>query len=192
MKSSLYLLVSLVGAALLASPSSCRAEPAFHESVEWATANSDRVVVGKVIKAEKVGKHDIITVEVHRTLRGDLEPKKAGDLHPKITVVVQEYCSLYAQGWLEDGLPMIFFLVKIDAAKRREQLPDGFKWVLHDDGNGSSAILLGKTNRTWPGTIDVFTQKFDYLTDPAAITKFVSDYARSIPPDRVDKNLRVS
>jgi hypothetical protein len=185
-----FLLVSLVAVALVAFPSLCRAKPAHHESIEWATANSDRVIVGKVIKAESVDKHDIVTVEVHRTLRGNQEPN--GDDRPKITFVLQQYCSGYAQGWLEDDLPMIFFLVKIDGAKRADQLPNGYEWVLHENGNGNSVVALGKTNRVWPGTIDVFTRKFDYLTDPADIVKFVSGYARSIPPGRVGESITVN
>ena len=189
MKCPATLLLSLVGMAVVAFPSLGRAHPAHHESIEWATANSDRVVVGKVIKAETVDKHEIVTVEVHRTLRGDQEPNE--DDRRNITFVLQQYCSGYAQGWLEDALPMIFFLVKIDGAKRADQRPKGYQWVLHENGNGNSAISLGKSNRVWPGTIDVFTRKFDYLTDPAAIVKFVSDYAISIPPGRIDESITV-
>jgi len=178
----------LVGVGVLAMPSLGRAKPAHHESIEWATANSDRVIVGKVIKAETVDKHDIVTVEVHRTLRGAQEPNDP----QKTTFVLQGYCSGYAQGWLEDELPMIFFLVKIDGAKRANQLPKGYQWVLHENGNGNSAVALGKTNRVWPGTIDVFTRKFDYLTDPIDIVKFVGNYASSIPPGRVCESFRVS
>ena len=78
-----------------------------------------------------------------------------------------------------------------EAAKHHERLPDGFKWVLRDSGNGSSAVLLGKTNRIWPGTMNVFTREFEYLTDPAVIVKFVADYARSIPPNRIDESITV-
>jgi hypothetical protein len=190
MKRPVSLLLSLVAATLIISPSPGRAHPAYHESIEWATANSERVIVGKVIKAETVDKHDIVTVEVHRTLRGDQEPK-ANSFDRKLTFVLQQYCSGTAQGWLEDELPMIFFLVKIDGSKHGGQLPKGFKWVLHKNGNGNSAVALGKTNRVWPGTIDVFTRKFDYLTDPAEIVKFVGDYARSIPPGRIDESITV-
>jgi len=179
----------LVSVAVLAIPSLGWTEPAHHESIEWATANSDRVIVGKVIKAETVDKHDIVTVEVHRTLRGDEERNEHAP--QKITFVLHGYCSGYARGWLEDELPMIFFLVKIDGAKRAEQLPKGYQWVLHENGNGNSTVALGKTNRVWPGTIDVFTRKFDYLTDPVDIVKFVSDYARSIPPGRVGESITV-
>ena len=189
MKCRGFLLLSWVGVAFVAFPSLGRAELAHHESIEWATANSDRVIVGKVIKAESVDKHDIVTVEVHRSLRGDQEPN--GDDRRKITFVLQQYCSGYAQGWLEDDLPMIFFLVKIDGAKRADQLPKGYRWVSHENGNGNSVVTLGKTNRVWPGTIDVFTRKFDYLSDPADIVKFVSDYARSIPPGRVGESVTV-
>ena len=182
MKSPLCLLMLFVGVSVLASPSPCRAHPASRVSIEWATANSDLVIVGKVIKVEKVGKHDIVTVVVNLTLRCDQVPIKDA-LNPKLTFVLHEYCSGYAaQKWLEDGLPMMFFLVKIDGAKRRDQLPRGFKWVLHDNGSGNSAVALGKTNQVWPVSMDVFTRKFEYLTDPAVIVKFVSDYSRSIPP----------
>ena len=183
------LLLSLVAVVVLAVPTLCRAEPAHRESIEWATANSDRVIVGNVIKAETVDSHDIVTVEVHRTLRGDRESNEHDPR--KITFLLQRYCSGYAQGWLEDQLPMIFFLVKIDGAKLADQLPKGYQWVLHEDGNGNSAVVLGKTNRRWPGTIDVFTRKFDYLTDPVDIVKFVRDYARSIPPGRVHESITV-
>jgi hypothetical protein len=180
---------------VMALPSLCRAEPAHHESIEWATANSDRVVVGKVIKAETVDKHDIVTVEVHRTLRGKDEAIP-GAGRPMITFVVQQYCSGPAQGWLEDQLPMMFFLVKINGAKRSDQLPNGIRksiqWVLHENGNGNSAVSLGKTNRDWPGTIDVFTRRFDHLTDPKVIMDYVSDFARSIPADRVHESISVN
>lgn len=169
----------LAGPALLAWAACSRGEPAFHDSIEWAVANSDRVVVGKVVKVDSVGKHAAATVDVQETMRGEHEPQAR--------FVLQEYCSGYAKGWLDDGLPMIFFLVKIDGAKRRDKLPDGFQWCLHDNGNGNSAVLLGKTNRAWPGTIDVFTRRFDYLTDPAAITNYIRRYARAIPPERADE-----
>ena len=187
MKSPVLLLGSMVVACVLASPSPCSAKPAQHQSIEWATANSDRVIVGKVIKVETVEKHDIVTVEVHRTLRGDREAIE------KITFVVPQYGSGYAQAWLEDGLPMLFFLVKIDGAKRSDQFPRCFQcyqWVLNDD-SGNSAVLLGKSTRHWPGTMDVFTRKFEYLTYLAVIVKYVDDYARSIPPDRIVESICV-
>ena len=103
MKSALPLLGSLVIAFVMVSPISVSAHPAHHQRIDWATANSDRVIVGKVIKVETVDKHDIVTVEVHRTLRGDRVAKG------KTTFIVQRYCRGYAQGWLEDGLPVLFF-----------------------------------------------------------------------------------
>jgi hypothetical protein len=181
MKSALPLIGLLVIAFVMVSPISVSAHPAHYQSIDWATANSDRVIVGKVIKVETVDKHDIVTVEVHRTLRGDREAKG------KTTFIVQQYCSGYAQGWLEDGLPMLFFLVKIDGAKPFDQLPKGFQWISHADGNGNSTVALGKTKRVWPGTMDVFTRKFDYLTDPAGVVKYVNDYARSIPAIRIEE-----
>ncbi len=190
MKCSVYLLVTLVGFQFFASPAPGRAGPASRQSIEWATANSDRVIVGKVIKVRSVNKHDIVTVAVQRTLRGDQE-RKANNPPLQLTFVVQQCYSGYAEGWLEDKLPMVFFLVKIEGAKRRDKMPKGFKWVLHHDGFGNSAVLLGKTKRRWPGTMDVFTRKFDYLMDPAGIVKFVADYARSIPPNRMKKGVWV-
>ncbi len=185
MKKKVALICLFAGSTLLACPMIGRAEPAFHDSIEWVIANSDRVVIGKVVKTEMVGKHEVATVEVQETLRGEHEPK--------VSFVLQEYCSGYAKDWMADGHPMIFFVVKIDGAKRRDQLPNGMQWVLHDNGNGNSAVLLGETKRTWPGTIDVFTRSFDHLTEPATIVKYVRNYAKSIPPERVENgwNLNV-
>jgi hypothetical protein len=190
MRCPVFVLVLLLALAVLVSPTAALAEPDLRISIEWATANSDRVVVGKVVKVASVNGHDIVTVKVDRTLRGDHEPKRK-DRVPQLKFVTQKYCSGYAQGWLKDQLPMVFFLVERRGANRGNSLPKGIKWVLHDAGNGNSAVLLGKTNRDWPGTMDVFTRKFDYMADPAEIVKYVADYARSIPATRVEKSSTV-
>lgn len=183
-------LAPLLAAHVLASPTPAVAKPASHISIEWATANSDRVIVGRVIKVASVNEHDIVTVEIHRTLRGDQEPK-GGEPLPQLVFVTQKYCSGYAQGWLKDKLPMVFFLVKSQGASHSASIPKGFRWVLHDNGMGNSAVLLGKTDAAWPGTMDVFTRKFEYLTEPAEIVKYVAEYARSIPATRFDKSTTV-
>src|SRR5262245_31903096 len=126
MRSSLYMCVLLTLALAIALPLSAKAEPAFHDSIEWATANADRVIIGKVIKAAMIDKHAVVTVDVTRVVRGEHHRKAP---NPDETFLLQEYCSGYAKGWLEDGLPMIFFLVKIDGTKRRDGLPQGFDWV---------------------------------------------------------------
>jgi hypothetical protein len=191
MRCPVYVFVPLLAAYVLCSPTPAVAKPASRISIEWATANSDRVIAGKVIKVASVDKHDIVTVEIHRTLRGDQESK--GDVpRPQLTFVTQKYCSGYAQGWLKDGLPMVFFLVKRQGANNSDGLPKNYEWVLHDNGNGNSAVLLGKTDRVWPGTMDVFTRKFDYLTNSDEIIKYVAEYARSIPTTRIEKSTTVT
>jgi hypothetical protein len=145
------------------------------------------VIVGKVIKVASVDGHDVVTVEFQRTLRGDPPPKNGKEI-PQLTFITQKYCSRYAEGWLKEKQSMVFFLVKTEGSKKGDNLPKGFDWVLHEDGNGNSAVLLGETKLVWPGTMDVFTRKFEYLSDPGEIVKYVADYARTLPAARVEKS----
>jgi hypothetical protein len=84
-------------------------------------------------------------------------------------------------GWLEVGEPILFCLAGLDKARGRDELPKGYDWVLREDGNRPSAVLLSKAKGQGPGVIDVFTRDFGVLTEPAAIVKHVETYAKSIP-----------
>jgi hypothetical protein len=175
-------IVCLLGVAF---PSAANAEIAFGESIEWVTADSDRIVVGKVAKVEIVAGHEVVTVDVTKTLRGKHEPTAK--------FVVRVYLGKRAKGWHEDGLPMVFFLYRYEEGKKRAEdpslpadapkLPVGFEWVLRD------AVLLGKTKRQWPGTINVFTRDFGLLTEPDAITRHIEAYVKTIPADWKKKNI---
>ena len=168
MKFPTILLVAIVS---LLSPSSAYAEINFGESIEWVTADSDRVIVGKVVKVETVAGHEVATVEVTKTLRGKHEPKA--------TFVLRSYHGGVAKDWLDAGVPMLFFLRTREHTKDADKLPKGYDWVLRDDGNYPSVVALDKAGRG----MDVFTREFGMLTDKAAILKHIEAYAKSIPAD---------
>jgi hypothetical protein len=173
MKTSLISTVLAACVIGLNLPSAASAEVAVGESIEWVIADSERVVIGKVVKVETVAQHEVATVEVTKTIRGEHEPK--------VTFLLRRYHGIVAKGWLEDGEPILFCLVGNDKPKGRDELPKGYDWVLRQDGNHPSAVLLGKAKRQGPGPIDVFTRDFGVLTEPAAILKHVEVYAKSIP-----------
>ncbi len=135
-----------------------------------------------MVRVEKVPKDagkgekpfEVATVEVTKTLKGDDAPN--------VKFLLRNYREPEAQQWLDDGIQLLFCLVTMDRARAGDKaLPKGVDWVLRDDGIRHSAILLGKMNRGYTYTTKAFTRKFEVLTEPAAITKLVEDYIKSIP-----------
>jgi hypothetical protein len=150
--------------ALVSLAAPARAEIAFGESIEWVTADADRVIVGRVIKVEMRDKQEVAVVEVSQTIRGKHEPTVKVFRHGKLGAKSKE--------WLDAGAPVMFFLRSNASA-----------WILRDDHNFPSVIVLGKTKREAPRSMDVFTRDFGMLTEPDAILKHVEAYAKSIPAD---------
>ena len=157
-----------------------RAEVAIAESFAWVLANSDRVVVGKVVKVEEVTGSDkkeyqAVTIAVSKTLKGTHVDRATFLLHHYIP-------RGYATQWKEEGIPTLFCLVKNDG----KQLPfpaDKFAWILREDGNNADAVLLGKSRYYWSGRIPVLTREFDVLTDREVILQFVEQTLKSAVKD---------
>jgi hypothetical protein len=158
-----------------------RAEINFGESIDWVIADSDRVVVGKLVKVENVAGHEVVTVDVSKTIRGKQEPKA--------TFVLRSYHGAIAKDWLDAGVPMLFFLRSREHAKDADKLPKCYDWQLRDDGNYPSAVILAKQQGDGSRSLNVFTRDFGMLTDSAAILKYVEAYAKTIPADWKKKKM---
>ena len=162
---------------LLAPPQSARADPHVARASSGILADSDWAFSGKVVGVETVsgpdkGRYEAATVEIARTLKG-----KAAD---RATFLLRNYNGPAAKGWMDDGVPLVFFLVKRTRAKETKDLPEGYQWLLRDDGNNHSAVLLGKTSRTFPLTVLALTRDFNVLKDPDAILERLSKATRSV------------
>ena len=157
-------------AILLLLPAGAHAEIAIAESTEWALASSDRVIVGKVVKFDAVLDRDgkkcqAISVTVSKTFKGAHADQ--------VTFLLPNFIGdQYGKQWSDEGLPIVFCLVKNDE-KRVPVAADKYPWVVRDDGNGACAILLGKSQHHWTGCRLVLTREFEVLTNPEAIVKFV-------------------
>ncbi len=188
MRRHLLFPAALCWAALLALPAAARAEIAGAESIEWVVADSDLVLIGVVSKVEKVaGKKkpfEVATVKVAHTVKG-----RPAD---QVTFLLRNYNGPAAEDWLADGTPLLFCLVRRAHARDRGELPAGHDWVLRDDGNQHSAVLLGKPRRHWTHTIPAFTREFDVLTEPAAVIKRAKEAARPLPEGREKKPFTLS
>lgn len=155
---------------LLVVPGLAHAEIVIAESIEWVLATSERVVVGKVVKADKVFDDDrqkclVLTVAVSKTLKGQHSDR--------VTFVLPSYISTdYGKQWLDEGIPIVFCLTLNDGT-RVSLSPHMFPWVARETGNGSDTILLGKSKHFWTGCEPVLTREFSVLTEPDAILKFL-------------------
>jgi hypothetical protein len=176
-----FVIAKLLGCAVfLLLPTSTRAEIVVAESIEWVLANSDHVIVGKVVKVDKVVGQDnkpyeAATVEVARTLKGAPADR--------VTFLLHNYNGPYAKQWMDEGIPILFCLVKNDGV--RLPFPRGrFAWILREDGNHHDAILLGKSKHHWTGCIPVLTRDFKVLTEKDAILKHVQQAVKAAKQDR--------
>lgn len=167
---STWTLAAWFGCLLLLSPVHARAEIVTAESIEWVLATSDLVVVGKVIQVDKVADRNqkecqVVTVAVSKTLKG-MPTKRQRFVMPS------SISSAYAKQWQEEGIPLVFCLVRNDG--KRVSVPAArFPWVVRDHHNGADAVLLGKSKNHWTGCIPVLTRDFQVITEPDAIVKFM-------------------
>src|SRR5262245_52819323 len=136
-------------------PTNARAEIVIAESVEWLTASSERVLVGKVINVETVkgrddGECQAVTVAITKSLKGP-------HVEQETFLLPTHFDSGYAPQWKDEGIPIVFFLVRNDG--RRVAVPaDKCAWVLRDGGTDVGAVLLGKSKNHWTGCIPTLTR----------------------------------
>src|SRR5262245_42000828 len=109
------LLVALVGLSFFSMVANAHAIIVTGERMEWVLAKSDRVVVGKVIKVEKIAAaevfdHDKVTIAISRTLKGETTDRAT-------FVLFDPNDRGYARHWRDDELPMLFCLVKNDGMR---------------------------------------------------------------------------
>jgi hypothetical protein len=155
---------------LLLLPASAPAPTVVADSIEWLLTTSDRVFIGKVINVDKVTDRDnkpcqAVTVAISNTLKGVHTQRE--------TFVLPAYIYHgYAEQWMEEAIPIVFFLLKNDG-KRASFPPDRFAWVLRDNQIGPDAVLLGKSKYYWTGCIPVLTRDFEVLTETDTIVKFL-------------------
>lgn len=159
--------------------SSTRAEPVFAESIEWMIADSDWVVTGRIVKVERVGAHEAVTVDVEKTYRGRHDANA--------TFIIP-----YRSGWAEKRkLPMLFCLVKRENVTNLDDLPAELKWVTRPLlGGGNSVAFLGSDERHL--ATPIFTLDFKVLTEPRAVQNHIETYAKSIPPEWKKSKLMLS
>jgi hypothetical protein len=171
----------IIATILSAIPSIARAEIMVGESIEWMIADSDRVVVGKIVAVKQVGRLEAVTIEVDKTLRGKHEPK--------VTFLVPNNGGNAAQGWPKAGVPMLFALVERGNVKNSDGLPQEPALVLRRGASEHAAVFLGKPKEQRPGTSEVFTRDFKHLTGADEIVKYVDAYARTLPADWKKKQI---
>ena len=175
---SLFLLSYLAG---LQATGVANGESVVAESIETVLGSSDQVVIGKVTKIDKLAGLDtkdyqVVTVAVSKTLKG-----KHSD---QVTFVIYKG---HAPQWQEEGIPIIFCLMK-NTGKQVSFPADKFEWLIRSDGYGPSTILLGKSKHYWTHCRPVFTRDFAVLTDREDIVKFVEATLKAAPKDRVPPN----
>lgn len=180
--------LAFLGALLL--PSASRAEIAIAESTEWVLAQSDRVVMGKVVQIDPVADHDqkrfhVLKIAISKTLKGTHSERETVFLHS----FIPRDCVTQ---WRDEGIPLIFCLIKNDGksvaaspdiflgelpndGKSVTMSPEKFPWELRNDGNNACVFLLGKSKHEWTGSASVFTRDFEVLKESDAILKFVED-----------------
>jgi len=182
----LFVLSCLISLAL--PPARAKAEIAFGESVEWIAADSDRIVIGKVVNAERATGQDMIvydiaTISITQTLKGE----KAASA----TFLVRSFLSGVAKHWMKDDVELLFFLVKRERSTETEKLPKNCDWIVRDDHNHACAIYLAKIDRPSAYSFPTYTREFEILTEPRDIVKQVENFIASLPKDWSAKSHKV-
>ncbi len=161
-------------------PTAVRSETVVAESIDWAIADSDWVGVGVVIKVEKAGKFEVVTVRPTRIFKGNAAER--------LTFALPSYNGPVAKDWQKAGQPMLFCLVSNERGRKKDPgLPADVPWVLRDDGNSFDAFPLAKGLRRLSGTSAVYTRDFKILTEPTALLKRVERIAALHPTGQVPK-----
>ncbi|MFL5245495.1 MAG: hypothetical protein ACJ8FY_25655 [Gemmataceae bacterium] len=162
-------------------PRTSFAESVVAESIEWVLTASDRVAVGKVVKVDQVTGTDkkdyqVVTAEISTTMKGEQADR--------VAFLVDHYINKdHAKHWMDEGIPLLFCLVKNDG-KRIPVPVDKVTWVIREDGNNPDAVLLGKSKHYWTGCIPVLTRDFDVLTDKETILRFLGQTLKASKNDR--------
>lgn len=163
-------------------PTVGHSEEAEAESIEWVVADSDRVVIGKVVKVETVkgdneGAFEVATVAVSRSLRGSHSDR--------VTFLLHNFRGPLAKKWMEADVPVMFFLIQ---GKRVESqalsLAAKFDWCLRDDGMDQNAYPLTRKKVGRPRYLPVVTREYRFLRDPDEILKRVEQTIAGLPQDR--------
>jgi hypothetical protein len=177
MKPTFLTMALFAGCVFVSLPRNARAEIVHGESIEWVIADSERVVLGKVVKVENVRGHEVVTVATSKTFRGKREAE--------VTFVVPESGGEVAADWLKRGVPLVLCLVPRARYKGNTLLD--YDWVIRHGHGERSVIALDRDDPR--NTTAVVTRDFHVLKDPDAIRKHIERYAQSIPPDWKKKSL---
>jgi hypothetical protein len=181
MKRSRLFLILAACTLIFALPSSANAIISTGESIEWVLATSDCVVAGTVVKCERITgqgqrKYELVTVAVSKAIKG-AQTETVAFLSEVQTLGHPPKEYHYGQQWMDEGVPILFCLVKNDG-KRSPFAPEKVAWVLRD------AVLLGKSKHKWnTGCIPVLTRDFDVLTEKASILKYAEQTVKTTPRD---------
>jgi hypothetical protein len=177
-------------ALILAIPRWSTAEINMAESIEWLTADSDRVVVGKVAKLDTrtetaAGSTTIwfyTTIAVSQTLKG--APARTVDL-----VVRHVFGDNHPGHWKQKGREVLLFLVP----SRVRATQDGDHKAQYDDApfalragrQGNDAYALDGSARTYTRTFAVLSKREPLLAavKAAASSKATRSLAIEVPLD---------
>jgi hypothetical protein len=182
------LLVLFGSLLLLLTPAPTAAYMVTGESIEWALATSERVVAGKVISVDSMTGQDrkvfqAVTIAISRTLKGKAAERET-------FVLPADIDRSYASQWLEEGIPLLFFLNR-NNAKEIAIPADKAAWALRSTWRIPCAVPLGKSRRDRRETMRVFTCDFDMLSDKDAILNFVEKTAKAATKDLAVKSYTV-
>jgi hypothetical protein len=163
-------------------PTVAHSEEAEAESIEWAVADSDRVVIGKVVKVETVkgdneSTFEVATVAVSRSLRGPHTDR--------VTFLLHNFRGPLAKNWMEADVPVMFFLTqgkRVDA--QALPLAAKFDWCLREDGTDQNAYPLTQKKVGGPRTLPVVTREYRFLRNPDEILKQVDQTIAGLPQGR--------
>lgn len=182
--SALFTLLSMCS--LLIFPASAHAIIVTGESIEWVLATSDRVVVGKVVKVDRLTgpdnkPYEMATVAISKSLKGRQTDRETFLLEVH-TLGHPPKEHRYGQQWLDEGNPIMFCLVRNDG-KRVPFEADKIPWVFRD------GVLLGKTKHKWTmGCIPVLTRDFDVLTERDSILQYAEQTVTAAPKHWVPRS----
>jgi hypothetical protein len=178
--------VLLCAVALVCLPGAATAKIATVESLEWMTVSSDRVFAGKVIKIEPKTADDrrpyqLVTIAVARTLKGD----------PAERITFQVWDSrLDLKGWMDDGLPVLWFLTKDTDLKTPD--PTKVPWKLRGSTHNRNCVIpLRERGRDEGPTVRACTRECTILTRADEIYQRVEKTARSTPREQKPKRVSI-
>lgn len=169
------LLIALAFALILALPNRATAEINMADSVEWSTADSAQVVIGRVASfTKRAGQGSVVwyraTLTVTETLKG--KPSKTVDF------VVRHLSGDSPETWKVKGSEVVLFLIE---PSRRKQIDgpeadtdyDKAPFALRREPWGDAFVVIGSGK--------VYTASFDVLDKRAAIVAAIKAAAATTP-----------